>query len=44
VQSFGSRFARQIEDKLKNIVKDVFGARLSKVGTFSNGESVYIAV
>lgn len=44
VQSFGSRFARQIEDKLKIIVKDVFGVRLSKAGTFSNGESVYIAV
>lgn len=43
VQSFGSRFARQIEDKLKIIVRNVFGVRLSKVGTFLNGESVYIA-
>jgi len=44
VQNFGPRFARQMENKLKKIVKDVFGVRLSKMGTFSNGESVYNAV
>lgn len=43
VQSFGSRFARQIEDKLKIIVRNAFGVRLSRIGKFSNGESVYIA-
>lgn len=44
VQNFGPRFARQMEKKLKDIVKNVFGVRLSKMGTFSNGESVYNAV
>jgi len=44
VQTCDSRFARQIVDKLKIIVRNVFGALLSKVGMFSNGESVYIAV
>lgn len=44
VQNFGARFARQMESKLKDIVKNVFGVRLSKMGTFSNGESVYSKV
>ena len=38
---FGCRFAHQIENKLKQIVNDVFGIRLTKIGTFSNGESIY---
>lgn len=38
---FGCRFARQIENKLKQIINDVFGIRLTKTGTFSNGESIY---
>jgi len=41
VKNFGVRYARQIENKLKQIVNDAFGIRLLKTGTFSNGESIY---
>ena len=34
-------FAKQIENRLNNIVADSFGVRLNKVGSFSNGESFY---
>jgi len=39
--NFGVRWARQIEDKLEKIIANVFGFNLNKVGTFSNGESVF---
>lgn len=44
VRSFGSRFAHQIENKLKEIVNFAFGVQLLKTGTFSNGESIYCRV
>ena len=40
-ESLGARFARQIESKLRKIVKESFGRELVKLGTFSNGESIY---
>lgn len=44
VQEFGVRFANQIESKLKEIVKNVFGIRLNKTATFSNGEAIFSEV
>lgn len=42
--NFGCQFAHQIENKLNEIVIDVFGCRLNKIGTASNGISFYSQV